>query len=239
MATIALTVGRQGAHELAVVGERALHRHLPAVGRRRPGRRAAGRPALPQAARGHRRPGPARRLRRAAVRRQRGRDHRPRGGRRGSPTRSSGPRCWPASRTSSPRPSSRTVRRCSRRPTGRRRRSGRFSAASSPAHRARTSSTGSTPPRSLSQRCCCFRIPARLLQSEQAISRGHWRDLGEGLARLPAFRRDAHGALSPSASPMLARRADQRHRDLPRRARAASRPVRLSACSGRRAVSGS
>jgi len=27
-----------------------------------------------------------------------------------------------------------------------------------------------------------FRIPARLLQSEQAISRGHWRDLGEGLA---------------------------------------------------------
>jgi MFS family permease len=30
------------------------------------------------------------------------------------------------------------------------------------------------------------RIPARLLQSEQAISRGHWRDIGEGLA---AFRR--------------------------------------------------
>jgi MFS family permease len=27
-----------------------------------------------------------------------------------------------------------------------------------------------------------FRIPARLLQSEQAITRGHWRDLGEGLA---------------------------------------------------------
>jgi MFS family permease len=27
-----------------------------------------------------------------------------------------------------------------------------------------------------------LRIPARLLQSEQAISRGHWRDLGEGVA---------------------------------------------------------
>ena len=33
-----------------------------------------------------------------------------------------------------------------------------------------------------------FRIPARLLQSEQAITRGHWRDLGEGLA---VFRKSA------------------------------------------------
>jgi MFS family permease len=32
------------------------------------------------------------------------------------------------------------------------------------------------------------RIPARLLQSEQGITRGHWRDLGEGLR---AFRRSA------------------------------------------------
>jgi MFS family permease len=33
-----------------------------------------------------------------------------------------------------------------------------------------------------------LRIPARLLQSEQAITQGHWRDLGEGLS---AFRRSA------------------------------------------------
>ena len=33
-----------------------------------------------------------------------------------------------------------------------------------------------------------FRIPARLLQSEQAITRGHWRDLSEGLT---AFRQSA------------------------------------------------
>ena len=33
-----------------------------------------------------------------------------------------------------------------------------------------------------------MRIPSRLLQSEQAITQGHWRDLGEGLS---AFRRSA------------------------------------------------
>ena len=33
-----------------------------------------------------------------------------------------------------------------------------------------------------------LRIPARLLQSEQAITRGHWRDLADGLG---AFRRSA------------------------------------------------
>jgi MFS family permease len=41
-----------------------------------------------------------------------------------------------------------------------------------------------------------LQIPARLLQSEQGITRGHWRDLGEGLQafrRLPALRVALYG----------------------------------------------
>ena len=82
MATIALTVRRRRPHALDLVGERALHRHVPAVGRRRPRRRPAHRPALAQEADRRRRRRAARRLRRAAVRRQRARDRRARGGRR-------------------------------------------------------------------------------------------------------------------------------------------------------------
>ena len=71
-----------------------------------------------------------------------------------------------------------------------------------------------------------LRIPARLLQSEQAITRGHWRDLADGLG---AFRRSA--AMLDRARRLRLRdardRVDQRLGDLPRRASAARRRVRL------------
>ena len=34
-----------------------------------------------------------------------------------------------------------------------------------------------------------LRIPRALLQSERAIRRGHWRDLADGLRRVPALAR--------------------------------------------------
>ena len=71
-----------------------------------------------------------------------------------------------------------------------------------------------------------MRIPARLLQSEQAITRGHWRDLAEGMSCVPPLGRAAHRARRVRLRDAR-RRADQRLRDLPRRARVASRRVRV------------
>ena len=70
--------------------------------------------------------------------------------------------------------------RCSRRSRTSAGRSARCSAASSPRRQGRTPRTGSTPSRSSSPRVLVARIPKRLLQSETALTRGHWRDLADG-----------------------------------------------------------
>ena len=167
-----------------------------------------------------------RRLRRAAVRRQRARDHRARGASRASRTRSSAPPCSPgvpnliaeedlAHGTSLLQATD-------------------WAAATLGPILGGVIVSASGPDLVYWMNAATFlfsallllRIPARLLQSEQAITRGHWRDLADGLG---AFRRSA--ALLDRARRVRLRdardRADQRLGDLPRRARAAPRRVRL------------
>ena len=77
--------------------------------------------------------------------------------------------------TSSPRPTRSAARRladdCARAAPGRGNRRRR---------RGRTSPTGSTPATFALSALLVARIPARLLQSERPIGRGHWGDLSEG-----------------------------------------------------------
>ena len=200
MATIALTADVKDAYGLAVVGERALHRHLPAVGDRRTRRRPADRPALAQAA--DRR----RRRRAASASSSRCRSSAAR-------SRSSRSRPSPASRTrSSGRPCSPGVPN--------------LVAEEELAHgtsllQATDWAAATLGPilggvivsasgpdlvywinaaTFLLSVLLLLRIPARLLQSEQAITRGHWRDLADGLARVPALGGDARPRSSRSAS---------------------------------------
>ena len=131
-------------------------------------RRPTGRPALAQAAGRHRRPRAARRVLRAAVRRHTDRDHRARGRRghgqlvlpAGRPRRRAESRVGGRSRR-------RDVARC-RRPTGWRPPSARSSAGRSSPGRARTSSTGSTRPRSCSRRCSSFGSPRGFSRASRA-----------------------------------------------------------------------
>ena len=89
-----------------------------------------------------------------------------------------------------PRTSLRAPPRCSRPPSGWRRRSARCSAARSPARRARTSSTGSTRPRSCSRRSCSSGSRRGFLQSEQ----------GDQAAATGATSRDGLGSV-PALAP--------------------------------------
>ena len=190
---------RHGSDALAVVGGRALHRHVLAVGRRRARRRPAHRPALAQAAdRG------ADLVRLVVfvalpfVGAQRRSSCSPPS--RASPTRSSAPQCSPgvpnlvAERGAGAQHVAAPGDRLARPRVG-------------PVLGGVIVSTSSpdivywmNAVTFLFSALLIMRIPARLLQSEQAITRGHWRDLIEGLS---AFRRSA--ALSPSSSPSASR----------------------------------
>ena len=81
------------------------------------------------------------------------------------------------------------------------------------------------------------RIPARLLQSATALTRGHWTDLKDGFARCldvaPAARRAARVGHRGARQ-----RRDQRQRGVPREEHAARRRLRLRPALRRRSAPG-
>ena len=82
------------------------------------------------------------------------------------------------------------------------------------------------------------RIPARSLQSATALTRGHWRDLGDGFAACDALALDARGARGVGDRVVRGRRR-QRLGGLPREEHVRRRATSATGCSTARSGSGS
>ena len=235
LAAIALAIDVKRPHELRPLGRRRAHRRLPADDPRRPDARPAARPARPPEADDRLRPPARGRLRGTAVRDQRRHDRRARRSWRGSATGFFRPAVYaglpnlvPDALLEDANALLQGVENCGvgGRPAARR----RAHRGAGP-HPAYWIDAGSF----LVSAVLITRIPARLLQSALALTRGHWRDLKRRLLRRAPLAADARGARRLGDRGARHRRR-QRQRSVPRdRTRCTAATSATGSCTARSA----